>query len=326
MTDLLDLTPLLDPRSVAIIGATPDARRPGGRPLDYLKRFGYAGRIYPVNPRYTEIAGIACYPDVASLPEAADMAVIALPAPAVPGAVRACQEAGIKAMTVFTAGFSEMGDEGRALEAELKRDALAAGSILCGPNCQGVANFHARMVANFTSAVADDVITGGGIGFASQSGLFGGIVTDECRRRGIGIGYLVSTGNEAVVDVADVIAHLTKDPRNTVISGYIEGVRNGDKFRDAARLAHRADRPVVVLKVGRTAEAAAAAASHTASMAGSYDVYRAAFKQWGILEVDDIEELVDTTEFFGITSAGPRATASASWGTRAASGSSAPTR
>lgn len=298
MTELLDLTPLLNPRSVAIIGATADVRRPGGRPLEYLQRFGYPGRIYPVNPKRTEIAGVTCYPDVESLPEVPDMAVIALPAAAVHEAMAACQRKGIRAMTVFTSGFSEMGADGRALEDRIKVDARAAGSVMCGPNCQGVANFHDRMVANFTSAVAEDVIPGGGIGFASQSGLFGGILTDECRRRGLGLGYLVSTGNEAVVDVADVIAYCAKDPRTSVIAGYIEGIRDGGKFRAAAEAASEANRPVVMLKVGRTAEAAAAAASHTASMAGSYAVYRAAFRQWGVLEVDDIDELVDTAETF----------------------------
>ncbi len=298
MTELLDLTPLLNPRSVAIIGATADVRRPGGRPLDYLQRFGYPGRIYPVNPKRTEIAGVTCYPDVASLPEVPDMAVIVLPAAAVHEAMAACQKKGIPAMTVFTSGFSEMGAKGRALEDRIKVDARAVGSIMCGPNCQGVANFNDRMVANFTSAVAEDVISGGGIGFASQSGLFGGILTDECRRRGLGLGYLVSTGNEAVVDVSDVIAYCANDPRTSVIAGYIEGIRDGEKFRVAAQVASDAGKPVVMLKVGRTAEAAAAAASHTASMAGSYAVYRAAFRQWGVLEVDDIDELVDTAETF----------------------------
>ncbi|MDP6352959.1 MAG: acetate--CoA ligase family protein [Alphaproteobacteria bacterium] len=300
MSALRDLTPLLKPRAVAILGATADARRVGGRPLSFLRRFGFPGAIYPVNPKYSEIDGARCYRSVADLPEAPDMAVIAIPAKGVIQAVRDCQAAGIPAMTIYTSGFGETGPEGRAVEAELKAVAAEGGSLICGPNCQGVANLHDRMVANFSSTLGRDDIATGPVAFVSQSGLFTGIVAGECHRRGLGLGYLISSGNEAVVDFADLLAYTAADPRTRVVAGYLEGVRDGPRLRAAARVAREHGKPIVVLKVGRSAESAAAAASHTGSLAGSYEVYRAAFRQWGVIEVEDVTELFDLIELFAL--------------------------
>ncbi len=296
MSRLLDLGPLLNPRSIAIIGATPDATRVGGRPLAFLRRYGFEGTIYPVNPRYQEIGELPCYPDVASLPETPEMAIVALPAAAVVEVIGDCNRRGVPAATIYTSGFSEIGAEGKALEAELR--AAAGEMVICGPNCQGVANFHDRVVSNWTSALGRDDMVAGPIGFVSQSGLFGGLIAAKCIERGLGLGYLVSSGNEVVLDFADVLAHMAADPRIEVVAGYLEGVRDGRKLEAAAEVARANDKPIVLLKVGRVEESARAAASHTGSMTGAYEVYRAAFRQWGIIEVDDIEELVDVTEVF----------------------------
>lgn len=306
---LRDLTPLLNPRSVAIVGATPDPRRVGGRPLSFLLRFGFPGAIYPVNPKYEAIEGVRCYPSVKEVPEPADMAIIAVPASRVIEAVRECQVAGIPAMTIYTSGFAEMGGEGERLEAELKAIAEAEGTLVCGPNCQGVANLHDRMVANFSSTLSRHEITAGPIGFVSQSGLFAGIVAAECYQRGIGLGYLNSTGNESIVDFADMIAHMASDSRIGVVAGYLEGIRDGQKLRAALAIARKNQTPVIILKVGRSDESARAAASHTGSMAGSYEVYRAAFRQWGVVEANDVAELFDLIELFSLSppaSKGPR--------------------
>ncbi len=302
MSRLRDLTALLQPRSVAIIGATPDVRRPGGRPLDFLRRYGFAGPIYPVNPRYDDIDGVRCYAKITDLPEPADMAVVVVPAPAVLQTLRDCQTAGVKALTIYTSGFRETGAEGAAMEAELIEVANQAGTLICGPNCQGVANFHDSMIANFTSALATEGIDAGPIGFVSQSGLFTGIVTAELRRRGLGLGYLISSGNESVVDFADVLAFMAEDPRIKVVAGYMEGIRDGAKLRAAAAVARRNGKPMILLKVGRSPESAAAAASHTGAMAGAYEVYQAALAQWGLIEVDSIRELFDAIEAFAVTS------------------------
>ena len=156
------------------------------------------------------------------------------------------------------------------------------------------------MQANFSSALAQPGLEAGPVGFVSQSGLFTGILPAEFQRRGIGLGYLVSTGNESVVDFADVLAFMARDDRVRVVGGYLEGVRDGRKLAAAAQAARERGKPVVLLKVGRTAESAAAAASHTGALAGAYDVYRAALAQWGILEVDTIDELFDALEAFAV--------------------------
>lgn len=297
---LLDLDPLLRPRSIAIIGATPDQRRVGGRPLVFLRRYGFPGQIYPVNPRYEAIDDLACYPNVDALPEVPDMAIIALPAARVVPVIRDCVAAGIPAATIYTSGFGEIGDEGAALESELRQAAESGNMVICGPNCQGVANFHDRVVSNWSSALGRQDMEPGPIGFVAQSGLFSGILAAECIERRLGLGYLVSSGNEVVLDFADFLGHMAQDPRIKVVAGYLEGVRDGTKLKAAAELARAHDTPVVVLKVGRSEESAKAARSHTGSMTGTYEVYRAAFKQWGIIEVDDIEELMDVIEAFAL--------------------------
>lgn len=300
MSELRDLTPLLKPRSIAILGATPDHRRVGGRPLPFLTKYAFPGAIYPVNPKHQAIDGVRCYANVGELPETPDMAIIAVPAARVLDAVRDCQDAGIPAMTVYTSGFAEMGGEGVALERALKDMVAEKGSLLCGPNCQGVANLNDRMCANFSTTLGHDDVAAGPVAFVSQSGLFAGIVAADCHARGLGIGYLVSTGNEVGVDFADVLAYAAADDRIRVVAGYMEGVRDAEKLRKAALVARAHGKPVVILKVGRGAESAAAAASHTGAMAGSYEVYRAAFRQWGIIEVDDITELFDLVELFSL--------------------------
>ncbi len=228
------------------------------------------------------------------------MAIIALPAAAVLEAVAACQAAGIPALTVYSSGVTEASPAGQALEAELRRRARERGTLLCGPNSQGVANFYDRVAANFTSSPSDLEVPVGPLGFVSQSGLFGGIALAECVRRGPGLGYLVSTGNEAGVEFSDVLGHLARDPRVTVIGGYLEGPRDGERFREAIRLAHEHRTSVVLLKVGHTETAARAAASHTRALAGSYRVYQEVFRQWGVVEVDDVEELFDTLALFAL--------------------------
>lgn len=300
MSDLRDLTPLINPKSVAVVGATPDQNRVGGRPLAFLRRYGFAGPIYLINPKYDQVDGERYYPSVADLPEAPDMAVIAVPAAIVLDTVRDCQARGIPALTIYTSGFGEMGDAGRDAQAELQALAAEKGTLICGPNCQGVANLNDRMVANFSSTLGRDdmAVAPGTISFISQSGLFTGILGAECHARGLGVGYLISSGNEAVVDFADLIAHTAKDPRIKVVAGYLEGVRDGRKLIAAARRAREFGKPVVILKVGRSADSAAAAASHTGSLAGSYEIYRAAFREAGVIEAHDLNELYDLAELF----------------------------
>lgn len=309
MSALRDLRPLLKPRSIAVVGATPDPNRIGGRPFAWLRRFGFPGPVHAVNPRHSEIDGAPCYARVRDIPAAPDMAVIAIPAAGVLDSLRDCQAAGVPAVTIYTSGFRETGEAGQALEAELAALAEREGTLVCGPNCQGVTNLLDKVQANFNSALADPGLRCGPVGFVSQSGLFTGILAAALKERDVGIGYVVSTGNEAVVDFSDVLAFMARDPRIRVVAGYLEGVRDGRKLAEAARVAREHDKPVVLLKVGRSAESAAAAASHTGALAGAYDIYRAALAQWGVVEVDTIDELLDAVEAFALctgTAAGDR--------------------
>ena len=299
MSEWRDLTPLFNPKSVAVVGATSNPKRVGGRPIPFLKNFGFPGPIHPVNPRYDELDGDCCFPRVSDIPDCPDMAILAVPAALCLDAVRDCQAAGVPAITVYTSGFGETGDEGKALQAELTALAKSKGTLICGPNCQGIANFHDHAVSNFTSALASGGMEAGPVGFASQSGLFGGIVVAEFRRRGMGLGYLVSTGNEADVDFAEAFAYMAADPRIRVVAGYVEGARDGSKLRRAAAVARAHGKPIVLIKVGRSADGARTASAHTGATAGDYEVYRAALEQWGIVEVNTIQELFDVMETFG---------------------------
>lgn len=291
-----DLTPLLNPASIAIIGATPDGKKVGGRPIRYLRRYGYRGRLYPVNPKYETVQELRCFPSLAALHERPDMAIIALPADAAIEAVEACVAAGIPALTVYTSSFREMGAVGEAREARLKAVIAGTGTVMCGPNCQGVANFHDHMVAYFTSGLGRDDVPVGGIGFVTQSGLFGGLLAETCVRRGLGLGYMISSGNEAGLDFADALAYIAADPRTSLIAGYLEGV--GDLARLDAALGRAATRglPVVILKVGRHIEAARAAKAHTGADTGSWSDYQALFRRRGVIAVDSIERLYDVIE------------------------------
>jgi acyl-CoA synthetase (NDP forming) len=295
---LHDLTPLLSPRTVAIIGATSNPARPGGRALAYLRHYGFDGTIFPINPKYEEVEGLRCFPDLASLTASPDMAVVAVPANRVTDVVRQAQAAGVPALTVYSSGFSETGSEGMGLEVELRETISKGGTLLCGPNSQGVANFLDRMVVYFSSELGWKAQDPGGIGFVSQSGVFGGVMATECRRRAMGLGYLISTGNEAGIDFAEAIAHLARDDRISVIAGYLEGARNADALRDAVALARNADKPVIILKAGRAPEGARAASAHTGALAGAQEAYDAAFREWGVTAVSDVEALYDTIEAF----------------------------
>lgn len=298
MSDAPDLSPLLAPRSVAIIGATHDQRRFGGRPIQYLDYYGYKGGVYPVNPKYDEVGGVKCYPHISGLPETPDLAIVAVPARLVVETLRDCQDAGVPALILYTSGFAEMGDDGAKMQAQIRAMALDKGTIICGPNCQGAANFHIGFNSYVTSALGDVPVRPGEIGFVSQSGMFGGMFAKACMDRDLGLGYIVSTGNEVVLDFSDVLAYMLADPKIRVAAGYLEGLRDAGKLRNAARVAREQGKPIVILKVGRNEASATAAASHTASMTGSYDAYRAAFDEWGIIEANTIAELFDISEAF----------------------------
>ena len=285
---------LFAPRSVAVIGASPQANRPGGRALAVLRKFGFAGRVMPVNAKYAAIGDLPCYPDLAALPEPPEAVFVLVPAEAVPAALREAAAAGVRAAVVCTSGFGEAGPAGIALQQAVQRIAGEAGMAVLGPNCLGLVDLHSGFAASFSTAFDEAMaFRPGPVAFVSQSGATGAAAFVLAQREGIGIGSFVSTGNEAVIDFADVVDHLANDPAVSVILGYLEGVRDGRRFVASARRARAAGKALAILKVGQSDAGRAAARSHTGALAGSNAACMAAFRRGGVLAAADVQALLD---------------------------------
>lgn len=286
---------LLHPRAIAVVGASADLSKINGRPLKHLIEKGYAGRILPVNPKYREIAGLACFPDIASLPDGVDMAVVAVPAREVLATIEALGARRVPAAVVFSSGFGEMGEQGRALEQRLADTAKRAGVLLCGPNCLGFVNAFDKVYATF-SQYADGETGPGPIGFVTQSGAFGTAIAALVRERGLGLGYFVNTGNEADLVFAELMGRVVEDPRIRVVAGYLEGLTDGAGLVRLAERCRALGKPLVLTKVGRLASGARAAASHTGALAVEDAVFDAVVRQHGILRARNEEQMLDMLE------------------------------
>ncbi len=294
------LQALLKPRSIAILGASDDLNKLNGRPLKFLIRAGYKGRIYPINPKYAEIAGIKCYPDLDSVPDAIDLAIVGVPARAVLESVRALGQKRVPAAVVFASGFGEMGEEGARLEQELAATAHAAGVRVLGPNGLGLINAFEGVLATF-SQYGNGETPAGPIGFVTQSGALGTAIAALARGRGLGLGYFVNTGNEADVTFVDAMGAVLDDPRIKIGTGYIEGLKDGEGFCQLARRAVAIGKPLVVAKVGRTKAGARAAASHTGSLAGEDVVFDAVVRQFGVIRARNESQMLDLADLLSTT-------------------------
>ncbi|RXT43423.1 acetate--CoA ligase family protein [Bradyrhizobium betae] len=282
---------LIRPRSVAVIGASADPSKTSGRPVSYLLKHGFAGEIYPVNPKVREIGGRACYPDVASLPDVPDVGIVLLGAERAHIAVRELSERGAAAAIVLASGFTETGAEGAERQQRLME---AAGSMrLLGPNTIGLVNLTDNIVLSASGALAMDHFPTGAIGLVSQSGGILGALLSRAAARGVGLSKLVSTSNEADLELADFIDFLADDSATKVIALYIEAIRNPARFREAVLKARRAGKPVVAFKIGRSEAGAKAAVSHTGALAGSDRMYDALFGQLGVIRAKTFEDLLD---------------------------------
>ena len=302
------LDALLRPSSVAVIGASNDRTRIGGRPIRYLQDAGFAGRVYPVNPRHAEVQGLAALPDIAAVPEAVDLAIVAVPAPRVVETVEACAARGVRAAVVFSAGFAEMGADGRRLQERLGAIAAASGMRIVGPNCLGVYNSELGAYATFSTTLEDGYPKPGGVALVSQSGAYGSHLSLLARKRNIDIRYWVTTGNEADVTVPEVLGWLAEQDDVSVIMAHAEGVTDRDALLRALRTARARGKPVIFQKVGVTEVGARAVQSHTASLAGADAVYEAAFRQFGAYRARDTDEMLDIAYAarFGVFPASPR--------------------
>ncbi|HDP96502.1 MAG TPA: acetyl-CoA synthetase [Euryarchaeota archaeon] len=286
MSAVDDLRPIFQPKTIAVIGASRSHLKMGHETLLNTLVGGFKGKVYPVNPEVTEIMGLRTYPSVLSIDEEVDLALIVVPAKLVPKVMMECAKKGVKGAIVISAGFSEVGEEGRKLEENVISIAKAAGIRVVGPNTMGYKSPVDNIDASFVFGMANP----GRVALISQSGALCIGMIHYANAEKIGLSRIISVGNKADVDDADLIEYLEQDDKSDVIAMYIEGIRDGRKFLKTAK---KAKKPIVAIKAGRTEGGAAAAMTHTGSLSGYDQIYNSAFKQARIQRAYDVEELFD---------------------------------
>ncbi len=291
--DYSAITALLAPRSVAVIGASSDPARIGGRPIATMLAAGFQGRILPVNPTRDTIQGLPCYPSVAALPETPDAALIAVPAKDVAQVIEDLGRRGCRTATLFSSGFAESGEAGRQEQQRIIEIARSHGMRILGPNTLGVFNVNHRYFGTFSSSLESGLPLPGNIGIASQSGAFGAHLAVIARDRGLGASVLVATGNEADITVGETIGWMAQSDVIDVICVYLEGINEPRSLLAGLDAARDARKPVIVLKAGRSVIGAHAAASHTASLTGDAMVADLVLRAHGAIIVHDSEQLMD---------------------------------
>jgi acyl-CoA synthetase (NDP forming) len=285
MDNLASLEPIFSPKSVAVIGASTAPGKLGHDILANLKNGGFPGPLYPINPKADEILGLKVYKAITDTPATPELAVVVIPAKIVAPTLEQCAEKGVKAAIIITGGFAEAGPDGERLQDELAQVVRQTGLRVIGPNCQGVNMPHESMCASWPL-----ITTRGRIAFASQSGTVGAAFLDMAAAEHLGVSGFVSLGNRVDVDEAEVLMYFNRDPHTQVIALYLEGVKRASYFLDALR---EAEKPVVILKAGRTTQGSKAAESHTKSMAGTDAIYEALFEKFRVYRADNLEELFD---------------------------------
>jgi acyl-CoA synthetase (NDP forming) len=289
---------LFDPSSVAIIGASDDPNKVGGRPIHYMRKFGYAGRILPINPKRESVQGLRCYTDLAALDVIPQAAIIAVSGLAAVEAIKACARLGVATVVVMASGFAETGDRGRQLQNELVEFARLHGMRLIGPNAQGFANFANGAVLNFSTMFMEVPPADGPIAIVSQSGAASVMPYAMLREQGHGVRYLAATGNDADLGVSELTRLLVDDPHIRLILVYVETVSNPQLLAEAAQIARRNGTHIVLLKGGVSNKGAAAAASHTGAMVGEDGALDAFLEKHGIWRAHDIHELVNAAPLY----------------------------
>ena len=291
----LNLDKIFNPKSIAVIGASDEEGSVGYILMKNLTELGYQGKVYPVNIHKTEILGFKAYKTVNQLPETVDLAVIATPAKTVPDIVEQCGKAGIPGIIIISAGFKEVGPEGKALEDKILEIKKRYNLRIIGPNCLGIIRPSINLNATFTAKMPKP----GNIAFISQSGALCAAILDWAVHENIGFSNFVSIGSMVDVDFGDLIDYFGTDPKTRSILMYIEGITDAREFMSAARHFART-KPIIVVKAGKFSESAHAVASHTGSLAGEDMVYDAAFKRAGIVRVEEIGDLFNAAEVLGM--------------------------
>src|SRR5438270_7909042 len=283
------LDALFRPTSIAVFGAS-EKPTIGRRLIASLDRIGFPGRVFPINPNYPTVLGRPCYPTIAETPEVPELAVFCLGHRLILEAFAAAARCGIRGAVIYDGGFAERGEEGRALQQRIADICRDAGIALCGPNCMGILNPLARN-STYLQEIRDPEQLAGNVGIVSQSGgLCVSLLTDVSR---FGFSHIVSCGNEAVLTAADFLEHLIDDPETRVIGGFIESVRSPGRFAAALDRAAAKDKPVVLLKGGRSDRAARAIATHTAGEAGDPAAFSEMARAHRAIEVRDLAELTE---------------------------------
>ncbi len=283
-----------NPKSVAIVGASQQKGKVGYEILKSMIEGGYEGQIYPINPKAEPIEGLKCYPDLESIGNTPDLVIIVVPAKIVPSVIKQCDKVGTKSVIIITAGFKEVGKEGKALEDQVVRIAKQSGINIIGPNCLGLIVPSNKLNASFGGSLPE----AGSIAYLSQSGALLAAILDMANANGIGFSKLISIGNKADVDELDLIKAVFDDKDTKVIAGYLENIGDGDEFvRQAEHISHI--KPILLMKSGGTQAGAKAASSHTGSLAGSETAYESAFERAGIIRCDSIKQQFDYAQAFG---------------------------
>ena len=287
-----------NPRSIAIVGATEDPNKVGGRPLHYLQKFGYQGRIFPINPRREMVQGVRAYASIADIPETPDAAIVAVAQDSVTQVIDQCAAQGIKSAIVMSSGFGETGGSGLKLQSDLIAQAKRQGVRLIGPNAQGIANFQSGAVMNFSTMFLEVSPKDGPVAIISQSGAASVMPYAMLRERGIGVRYLVASGNDADATVCELALAAASDPEIRVVLLYIESLADPATLAEVASMASSHGASVIALKSGRSAQGAKAAASHTGAMVNDDVVVDAFLERHGIWRAHDVHGLVNAVELY----------------------------
>jgi acyl-CoA synthetase (NDP forming) len=293
-----NLAPFFKPRTIAIVGASNNPQAISGKPIPYLNKHGFQGEIYPVNPKYEKVQGITCYPNLASIPEVPDVAMLVVKAERIFDVVKDCKAKGITHIIIVSSGFAESGSEGAVKQEKLVSYAKESGISMIGPNSQGVVSLVDRTALSFSASLERDSLILGDVGFISQSGAFGNSVFSLAQDENIGFAYIACTGNEAGVNTFDLMEWMLKNEKVRVVACYNEGFQSADKFKFLSELSKEKKKPIVWFKSGKTEAGQKAAGSHTGALAGEDAVFDRLIRQYGMLRVNDISELFDTVEVF----------------------------
>jgi acetyl coenzyme A synthetase (ADP forming)-like protein len=286
---------IFEPRSIAVVGASPTPTKVGAVVMKNLIEGKFGGKIYPINPKYEKIGQLTCYPSVIDVKEKIDCAIIAIPAPSVPEVLEQCGKKGIKGVIILSGGFGEVGN--KDLEKQVKDIADKYSIAVIGPNCLGILNPYERVDSIFLPMYKLKRPRPGGISFLTQSGATGTCVVDLAAQYGVGISKFISYGNGTVINECDLLEFLENDKKTDQILFYIEGTKDGKRLLEIMKRVNK-KKPIVVLKAGRGAKASKAAYSHTGNLAGNYLAYEAAFRQAKVTVADSLDELFEFVKIF----------------------------